>query len=200
MRNARHVREAREDRKGETAHLTYVQFYLDDFAHDYASRPTYLTRASSCVTTAARSRYVAMRNARDRYPAILPIHPTVINPRRDEVVAREPRGSRARSTHGRMLIERSVNACLCMCVWEDCATVPRAYVRQCTTHARARNTTGLNILFSLLGQGGQPCHFDTGINDSVMHRPAARAFNAVTRSCNASYNGEPRVRSREGRS
>lgn len=54
---------------------------------------------------------------------------------------------------------------------EDCATVPRAYVRQ--YNAGARERTGLNILFGLLGQGGQPCYFDTGINDSTYNAPAA---------------------------
>jgi len=59
-------------------------------------------------------------------------------------------------------------------------------VRQCTTHsththARVQRGAGSNILFSLLGQGGQPCYFDTDINDNVMHRPEqARAFNAIT--------------------
>lgn len=67
---------------------------------------------------------------------------------------------------------------------QDCATVARAYVRQ--YNAGARERTGLNILFSLLGQGGHSLAtlIPVSMIVRIMHRPPA-AFNAVTLRINS---------------
>lgn len=87
-----------------------------------------------------------------------------------------------------MLIQRGVRLFvwvgrLCNCSARVRQTMHDTFARA-RTHAHARNGAGLNILFGLLGQGGQPCYFDTDINDSVnasaRRSELARAFNAVS--------------------
>lgn len=110
----------------------------------------------------------------------------------------EPHRSRVRAQNQRdcMLIQRGVRLFvwvgrLCNCSARVRQTMHDTFAR---TRTRTRNGAGLNILFGLLGQGGQPCYFDIDINDSA---PAAgpRAFNAVTFSAN----GDPSRRRKRPR-